>query len=66
MDKKKVAFLPPLSETLLKPDGNNPQEIHMELDEGASFVFKKAVVVQTSRMLLPRATDDVRKPCRMW
>lgn len=34
--------MPPLSETLLKPDGNNPQETDMELDEITSFVFKKA------------------------
>jgi IS1 family transposase len=41
VDKKKVALLPPLSETLLKPDANNPQETNMELDELWSFVFKK-------------------------
>jgi insertion element IS1 protein InsB len=41
MDKKKVAGLPPLSETLVKPDANDPEATEMELDELWSFVLKK-------------------------
>ena len=41
MDKKKAEKLPPLSETLVKPDANNPEDTDMELDELWSFVFKK-------------------------
>jgi insertion element IS1 protein InsB len=39
---KKVAELPPLSETLVKPDANDPESTTMELDELWSFVLKKA------------------------
>ena len=39
---KKVAELPPLSETLVRPDANDPESTIMELDELWSFVFKKA------------------------
>jgi insertion element IS1 protein InsB len=39
---KKVDELPPLSETLVKPDANDPEARTMELDELWSFVFKKA------------------------
>ena len=42
MDKKKAAELPPLSETLVKPDGKDPESTIMELDELWSFVLKKA------------------------
>ncbi len=37
-----VAELPPLSETLVKPDANDPESTTMELDELWSFVLKKA------------------------
>jgi hypothetical protein len=30
MEKKKVADLPPLSETLVKPDANDPEATEME------------------------------------
>jgi len=33
--------LPPLSETLVKPNENNPEDTILELDELWSFVFKK-------------------------
>jgi insertion element IS1 protein InsB len=40
--KKKGACLPPLSETLVKPDEKDPEATSMELDALWSFVFKKA------------------------
>ena len=33
--------MPPLSETLVKPDENNPEDTILELDELWSFVLKK-------------------------
>ena len=33
--------MPPLSETLVKPNENNPEDTILELDELWSFVFKK-------------------------
>ena len=39
--KKKAAKLPPLSETLVAPDPDDPDATVLELDELWSFVFKK-------------------------
>jgi insertion element IS1 protein InsB len=39
---KKRAELPHLSETLVKPDANDPEATTLELDELWSFVLKKA------------------------
>jgi hypothetical protein len=33
MGKKKAAELPPLSETLVEPDANDPEATTLELDE---------------------------------
>lgn len=41
MVKKKVGVLPPLSETLIEPDANDPEATLLELDELWSFVLKK-------------------------
>jgi hypothetical protein len=39
--EKKVANLPPLRDTLIAPDPNDPNATILELDEWWSFVFKK-------------------------
>ncbi len=41
MAKKKAIKLPPLSETLVKPDANDPEATTMEIDELWSFVDNK-------------------------
>ena len=41
MAKKKADELPPLSETLVEPDANDPKSTILELDELWSFVMKK-------------------------
>lgn len=41
LDQKKVARLPPLSETLIVPDPTDPASMTLELDELWSFVAKK-------------------------
>jgi insertion element IS1 protein InsB len=41
LDQKKVARLPPLSETLIAPDPTDPASMTLELDELWSFVAKK-------------------------
>ncbi len=40
---KKAANLPPLKETLLTPDPDDPDATIMEFDELWSFVFKKGI-----------------------
>jgi len=42
MDEKKAEKLPKLSETVLAPDGNDPDATLLELDEVWSCVLKKA------------------------
>jgi insertion element IS1 protein InsB len=39
--KKKAAKLPPLRETLVAPDPDDPNATILELDELWSFVFKR-------------------------
>ena len=38
---KKVAELPPLSETLVRPDANDPESTTMELDERMAHLFSE-------------------------
>jgi len=42
MDEKKAEKLPALSETVIAPEGNDPDATILELDELWSFVLKKA------------------------
>ncbi len=65
MAKKKLAVLPPLSETLIKPDANDPEATLLELDELWSFVLKKAnkawiwiALCRKTRQVVARAIGD--------
>jgi insertion element IS1 protein InsB len=65
MAKKKLAVLPPLSETLIKPDANDPEATQLELDELWSFVLKKAnkvwiwiALCRKTRQVVARAIGD--------
>jgi insertion element IS1 protein InsB len=42
MDEKKAEKLPALSDTVMPPDGNDPEATILELDELWSYVLKKA------------------------
>ena len=75
MAKKKVAKLPPLRETLVVPDPNDPNATTLELDELWSFVFKKVnkvwvwiALCRKTRQVVARAVGDrSEKTCReLW
>src|SRR5436309_2987455 len=75
MAKKKLAVLPPLSETLIKPDANDPEATLLELDELWSFVLKKAnkawiwiALCRKTRQVVARAIGDrSEETCReLW
>jgi IS1 family transposase len=68
VDKKKADELPPLSETLVKPDEKDPEATIMELDELWSFVFKKSnqawiwiVLCRKTRQVVAYAVGDRSK-----
>src|SRR5881275_187308 len=73
MAKKKLAVLPPLSETLIKPDANDPEATILELDELWSFVLKKAnkawiwiAVCRKTRQVVAYAIGDrSEQTCRI-
>jgi len=62
--------MPPLSETLVEPDSNDPRATILELDELWSFVFKKTIkswiwiaLCRKTRQVVARAVGDrVKKP----
>jgi insertion element IS1 protein InsB len=63
--KKKAAKLPPLRETLVAPDPNDPNTTILELDEIWSFVFKKVnkvwiwiALCRKTRQIVARAVGD--------
>jgi len=67
--------LPPLSETLVKPDANDPQSKVMEIDELWSFVDNKGnkiwiwvALCRKTRQIVARAVGDrSEKTCReLW
>jgi insertion element IS1 protein InsB len=73
--KKKADGLPPLSETLLKPDKKDPEATTMELDELWSFVLKKinqawvwiALCRKTRQVVAYAIGDRTNKTCRkLW
>lgn len=75
MDQKKVAQLPPLSETLITPDATNPASTILELDELWSFVAKKtnqawiwiALCRKTRQVVAYAVGDRSEKTCRcLW
>jgi len=75
MAKKKADELPPLSETLVEPDANDPTATILELDELWSFVLKKAnkswiwiALCRKTRQVVARAVGDrSEKTCReLW
>ena len=75
MAKKKAAKLPPLRDTLVAPDPDDPNATIMELDELWSFVFKKAnkvwiwiALCRKTRQVVARAVGDrSEKTCReLW
>ena len=75
MAKKKATKLPPLSETLVKPDANDPQSKVMEIDELWSFVDNKGnkiwiwvALCRKTRQIVARAVGDrSEKTCReLW
>lgn len=75
MDEKKAALLPPLSETLIQPDANDPEATIMELDELWSFVFKKsnqawiwiALCRKTRQVVAYAVGDRSKKTCKeLW
>ena len=75
MAKKKAAELPPLSETLVEPDANDPKATILELDELWSFVMKKVnkswiwiALCRKTRQVVARAVGDrSEKTCReLW
>lgn len=68
MAQKKAANLPPLRETLVTPDLNDPDATILELDELWSFVFKKAnkvwiwiALCRKTRQVVVRAVGDRSK-----
>jgi insertion element IS1 protein InsB len=73
--KKKAAKLPPLSETLVAPDPDDPDATVLELDELWSFVFKKVnkvwvwiALCRKTRQIVARAVGDrSEKTChKLW
>jgi IS1 family transposase len=63
--QKKAAKLPPLSETLVEPDVNDPESTIMELDELWSFVDNKGnkiwiwiALCRKTRQIVARAIGD--------
>ena len=65
MAKKKAAKLPPLSETLVNPDANDPKSSIMEIDELWSFVDNKGnkvwiwiALCRKTRQIVARAVGD--------
>src|SRR5205085_8815805 len=65
MAEKKVVALPPLSETLVKPDENDPEATVLELDELWSFVLTKSqqawiwiALCRKTRQVVARAVGD--------
>jgi len=73
--EKKGAKLPPLKETLITPDPNDPNSTIMELDELYSFVLKKSnkmwiwiALCRQTRQVVARAIGDrSEKTCReLW
>ncbi len=65
MAKKKAAELPPLSETLVETDANDPKATILELDELWSFVMKKVnkswiwiAFCRKTRQVVARAVGD--------
>src|SRR5437764_7853259 len=75
MAKKKLAVLPPLSETLIKPDANDPEATILELDERWSFVLKKtnkawiwiALCRKTRQVVAYAVGDRSEQTCRrLW
>jgi IS1 family transposase len=68
MAKKKAAELPPLSETLVEPNADDPEATTLELDELWSFVFKKLnqswiwiALCRKTRQVVSRAVGDRSK-----
>ena len=75
MVKKKAAKLPPLRETLITPDANDPDATTLELDELWSFILKKVnkvwiwiALCRKTRQVVARAIGDrSEKTCReLW
>src|SRR5260370_29319280 len=73
--KKKAAELPPLSETLVEPDADDPKATILELDELWSFVMKKvnkswiwiALCRKTKQVVARAVGDRSEKTCReLW
>ena len=67
--------MPPLSETLIKPDANDPKATLMELDELWSFVFKKinqawiwiALCRKTRQVVAYAVGDRSKETCKkLW
>jgi insertion element IS1 protein InsB len=73
MDKKKVAELPALCETLIAPDTDDPEATVLELDELWSFVLKKtnqawiwiALCRKTRQVIAYAIGDRSEKTCRI-
>jgi insertion element IS1 protein InsB len=66
--KKKAAKLPPLRDTLVAPDPDDPDATIMELDELHSFVLKKShtmwiwiALCRKTRQIIARAVGDRSK-----
>jgi IS1 family transposase len=73
--KKKAAELPPLSETLVKPDASDPGSTVLELDELWSFVLKKvnqawiwiALCRKTRQVVAYAVGDRTKETCeKLW
>jgi IS1 family transposase len=73
--QKKAAELPPLSETLVKPDAKDPESIILELDKIWSFVDNKGnkvwvwvALCRKTRQIVARAVGDrSEKTCQeLW
>ena len=73
MDEKKAEKLPALSETVIAPNGADPEATILELDELWSFVLKKAhqawiwiALCRKTRQVVSYAIGDrSEKTCRM-
>lgn len=73
MDEKKAEKLPALSETVITPDGDDPEATILELDELWSFVLKKAnrawiwiALCRKTRQVVSYAIGDrSEKTCHM-
>ena len=68
MAQKKAAELPPLSETLVSPDGEDPESTILEIDELWSFVGNKGnklwiwiALDRKTRQIVARAVSDRSK-----